>query len=132
MGWLKFGLLMAAQILLVGFMSDYVPESPALLISYVVWYVFVGFVIIVSGIAWVKEAQKSGEKSPEFTIIMSPNRVVIALIIPVGLFLLAFVIPNILAFPLILLTIILGPVAGTILLDRVKSFPFCRRKPKAR
>ena len=131
MGWLKFGLLMAAQILLVGFMSDCVPESPALLISYVVWYVFVGFVIIVSGIAWVKEAQKSGEKSPEFTIILSPNRVVIALIIPVGLFLLAIIPPRILAFPLILLTFILGPVAGTILLDRVKSFPLCRRKPKA-
>ena len=128
MGWLKFGLLMAAQILLIGFMDDFVPESPALLISYVVWYVFVGFVVILSGIAWVKEAQKSGEKSPKFTIVISPKRVGVSLIIPIGLFLLALVPHSILPVPLILLTILLGPVAGTILLDRVRSFPLRRRK----
>lgn len=132
MGWMKFGLLMAAQILVLGFMSDFVTESPAELIAYVVWYVFVGFVIIISGIAWMKEAQKSGEKSPNFTIVLSPKRVSISLIIPIGLFLLALVIPNILAFPLMLLTFILGPVVGTVLLDRVKSFSLCRRKPRAR
>ena len=128
MGWIKFGLLMAAQILLIGFIGDYVPESPALLISYVVWYVFVGFVVILSGIAWVKEAQKSGERSPKFTIVLSPNRVGVSLIIPIGLFLLALLPHSILPIPLILLTILLGPVAGTILLDRVKSFPLCRHK----
>ena len=128
MGWIKFGFLMAAQILLIGFMDDYVPESPALLISYVVWYVFVGFVVILSGIAWVKEAQKSGERSPKFTIVLSPKRVSVSLIIPIGLFLLALVPHSIFPVPLILLTILLGPVAGTILLDRVKSFPLCRHK----
>ncbi len=128
MGWIKFGLLMAAQILLIGFMDDFVPESPALLISYVVWYVFVGFVVILSGIAWVKEAQKSGERSPKFTIVLSPKRVSVSLIIPIGLFLLALIPHSILPVPLILLTILLGPVAGTILLDRVKSFPLCRPK----
>ena len=128
MGWIKFGLLMAAQILLIGFMDDFVPESPALLISYVVWYVFVGFVVILSGIAWAKEAQESGERSPKFTIVLSPKRVSVSLVIPIGLFLLALVPHSILPVPLILLTILLGPVAGTILLDRVRSFPLCRRK----
>ena len=128
MGWIKFGLLMAAQILLIGFIGDYVPESPALLISYVVWYVFVGFVVILSGISWVKEAQESGERSPKFTIVLSPKRVSVSLVIPIGLFLLALIPHSILPVPLILLTILLGPVAGTIILDRVRSFPLRRRK----
>lgn len=124
MGWIKFGLLMAAQILLIGFMADFVPESPALLISAVIWYLCIGFIIILSGIAWAKEARKSGERSPNFTIVLSRKRIGISLITPAALLLVAVVIPDVFAIPLALLTIILNPVAGTILLDRINSFPY--------
>ena len=124
MGWIKFGLLMAAQILLIGFMSDFVPESPALLISAAIWYFCVGFIVVLSGIAWAKEARKSGERSPNFTIVLSRKRIGISLITPAALLLVAVVIPDVFAIPLALLTIILGSVAGTILLDRVNSLPY--------
>lgn len=128
MGWIKFGLLMAVQILVIGFMADFVPESPALLISAVIWYLCIGFIIILSGIAWAKEARQSGERSPNFTIVISRKRIGISLIVPAVLLLVAVVIPDVFAIPLVLLTIILGPAAGTILIDRVNYFPYCNHE----
>ena len=125
MGWIKFGLLMAAQILVIGFMSDFVPGSQALLISAVIWCLCVGFIVTLSGIAWAKEARQSGERSSNFTIVLSRKRIGISLIAPAALLLVAVVIPDVFAIPLVLLTIILGPAAGTILLDRINSFPYC-------
>lgn len=125
MGWIKFGLLMAAQILVIGFMSDFVPESQALLISAVIWCLCVGFIVTLSGIAWAKDARQSGERSPNFTIVLSRKRIAVSLIAPAALLMVAVVIPDVFAIPLVLLTIILGPAAGTILIDRINSFPYC-------
>ena len=127
MGCLIFILLTSVEILIISLLAELVTESPALLFALVIWYFIVLFVAIISGIAWLKEAQNSTEWSPKFTIIFTWKTVSPALIIPAGLFALSALTPDFGVLP-ILLTIILGPVAGTILLDRIESFPYSPHK----
>ena len=127
MWWIKFSLLMLAQILITFHMGTFLPYSPALLALLIIWGFAVWFIAVLSNIAWLREIQESGESSPHFTIIFNRKTISLGIIIPGVLFAIAAVsllVPVLLVIPIGLLTFVMSPIAGIILLDR--AIPICR------
>ena len=127
MWWIKFSLLMVIQIFVIVLVPDSVGESPATLALLIIWGFAVWFVMVLSSIAWLRAIQESDERSPHFTISFNRKTMSLGAIIPGGLFAISAVSllgPVLLVIPIGLLTFVLSPIAGVILLDR--ATPFCR------
>lgn len=127
MWWVKFSLLMVAQFFVVVLVPDSVVESPATLALLIVWGFVVWFVMVLSSIAWLREIRESDERSPHFTISFNRKTISLGIIIPSSLFAISAVSllrPVLLVIPIGLLTFVLSPIAGVILLDR--AIPSCR------
>lgn len=127
MWWIKFSLLMAAQILVIVLVPNSIGESPWMLALLIIWGFAAWFVTIISSIARLTEIRNPDEKGLHFTISFTWKTISLSAIIPGGLFAVTAVslwgqVP--LIIPVALLTFVLSPVAGTILLDRAK--PFCK------